>query len=64
MANTTHTSVMAMSIGHSSSAYSLPDVIPSGSEMAADRMIPCHAKKWTFARRSEGSRAFSRRCEE
>jgi hypothetical protein len=32
---------MAMSMGHSSSAYSLEVVYPSGSEMAADRMIAC-----------------------
>jgi hypothetical protein len=39
MANTTQTSVMAMSMGHSSSAYSLLVVMPSGSVSAADTMI-------------------------
>ncbi len=45
MPNTTQTRVMAMSIGHSSSAYSLLVVKPSGSVSAADTMISCQPQK-------------------
>jgi hypothetical protein len=42
IAKTTQTSAMAMSMGHSSSAYSLPCVMPSGSVMAGrhDDQLP------------------------
>jgi hypothetical protein len=37
---------MAMSIGHSSSAYSLLWVMPRGSVTAAATMISCQPQKW------------------
>ena len=37
---------MAMSIGHSSSAYSLLWVIPNGKVKAAETMIACQPQKW------------------
>ena len=64
-ANTTHTTAIAMSIGHSSSAYSLAWVKPSGSVSAAATMISCQPQKWMRAqRRRENIRALSRRCVE
>jgi hypothetical protein len=45
IAKATHTTAIAMSIGHSSSAYSLACVKPSGSVIAADTMIACHPQK-------------------
>ena len=43
--NTTHTTVIAMSIGHSNSAYSFEVVRPRGSVMAAARIISCQPQK-------------------
>ena len=45
-AKTTQTTAIAMSIGHSSSAYSLPCVKPSGRVTAAATMIACQPQKW------------------
>ena len=53
-----------MSMGHSSSAYSLPWVYPRGSETAADTMIPCHTQKWILPSMSDAMRVFRRRCVE
>ena len=50
MANTTQITVIAMSIGQISSAYSFDWVNPSGRVMAAATMIPCHPQKWTLER--------------
>jgi hypothetical protein len=50
-----------MSIGHSSSAYSLAWVKPSGSVSAAATMMSCQPQKWRFESRSENIRALSRR---
>ena len=61
-AKTTQTTVMARSIGHSSSAYSLACVKPSGSVSAAATMIACHPQKWMALSRSENIRALSSRC--
>ena len=44
-AKMTQTSAMAMSIGHSSSAYSFDCVIPRGIVIAAATMISCHPQK-------------------
>ncbi len=64
IAKTTQMSAIAMSIGHSSSAYSLPVVMPSGSVIAAATMIACQPQKWICESRSDAMRAFSRRCVE
>ena len=64
MANTTQISAIAISIGHSSSAYSLPCVKPSGSVMAAATMIACQPQKCTLESTSDASRVFSSRCVE
>ena len=63
-ANTTHTSTTAMSIGHSSSAYSLACVQPSGRVTAAETMMSCQPQKWMALSRSLNIRAFSSRCDE
>jgi hypothetical protein len=60
--NTTQIRVMAMSIGHSSSAYSLLVVIPKGSVMAAATMINCQPQKCSQLSPSLNMRAFSKRC--
>ncbi len=60
-AKTTQMAVMARSIGHSSSAYSLPWVSPSGRVMAAAAMMACQPQKCSEARAFEGRRAFTRR---
>ena len=43
--NTSHTPVISRSIGHSSSAYSLLVVKPSGSVKAAVTMMNCQPQK-------------------
>ena len=45
MPNMTHIIVIAISIGHSSSAYSLLDVSPRGRVIAAETIINCHPQK-------------------
>ena len=45
-AKITQTTAIAMSIGHSSSAYSLACVKPSGSVSAAGTMMSCQPQKW------------------
>jgi hypothetical protein len=61
-AKMTQTTVMAMSMGQISSAYSFDWVIPSGSVMAAATMMPCQPQKCSLDRRSEYIRTFSKRC--
>ena len=61
-ANTTQITVMAMSMGHSSSAYSFDVVIPSGSVTAAATMMACQPQKWTRLMTSENIRALHSRC--
>jgi len=41
----THTTAIAMSIGHSSSAYSLACVMPNGSVSAAETIMACQPQK-------------------
>ena len=57
-ANATQTTAIAMSIGHSSSAYSLEVVKPIGSEMAAATIIACHPQKVKAASFSANSRTW------
>ena len=61
-ANTTQTTVIAMSMGHSSSAYSFDVVTPSGSVIAAETMMACHPQKWTRLIVSLNIRALHSRC--
>jgi hypothetical protein len=63
-AKTTQTTAIAMSIGHSSSAYSLPCVSPSGSVIAAETMIACQPQKWMRLSASLNIRALHSRCVE
>jgi phage portal protein BeeE len=60
----THTMVMAMSMGHSSSAYSLLEVRPSGRVIAALTMMACQPQKLSQLKKSENMRALSRRWSE
>ena len=60
-AKTTQISAIAMSIGHSSSAYSLDWVMPSGSVSAADTMMACQPQKCSRLSPSLHIRALSRR---
>ena len=46
MPKITQITAMAMSIGHSSSAYSLPVVKPASNVTAAATIIDCHPQKW------------------
>ncbi len=64
MANATHTTAMAMSIGHSSSAYSLPLVNPVVRVSAAATMISCQPQKLNQDRKSLNIRALHSRCVE
>jgi hypothetical protein len=61
-AKTSQITAMAMSIGHSSSAYSRLWVIPSGRVIAAETMMSCQPQKWIFPSRSECIRVLSSRC--
>ncbi len=61
-AKITQTSAIRMSIGHSSSAYSLPEVTPASSVTAASTMISCQPQKWSRPSVSFQSRVLSRRC--
>jgi hypothetical protein len=63
-AKTSQITVMAIAIGHSSSAYSFDIVNPSGSVIAADTMIACHPQKWIRLMRSLYMRTLQRRCVE
>ncbi len=60
-AKITHTTAMAMSIGHSSSAYSLETVCPKGRVSAAATMMSCQPQKWMLLSRSLNIRALSSR---
>ncbi|MNC92116.1 hypothetical protein D3C83_84860 [compost metagenome] len=53
---------MRMSIGHSSSAYSLEEVMPIGSVIAADTITTCQPQNVNAASRSQKSRACAVRC--
>src|SRR5450755_597769 len=58
----THTTVIRMSIGHSSSAYSLPLVNPSGRVIAASTMTACQPQNTNAASPSENRRTWQVRC--
>jgi hypothetical protein len=60
----THTTAMAMSIGHSNSAYSLLVVNPRGSVMAADTMMAFQPQKLNQLNTSLNMRALHSRCSE
>jgi hypothetical protein len=57
----TQTTAIARSMGHSSSAYSLPCVIPKGRVSAALTMMSCQPQKWRLLSRSLNIRALQRR---
>ena len=57
-AQATQTTAIRMSIGHSSSAYSLPVVMPSGSVMAASTMTSCQPQKVNIASRARTARVW------
>src|SRR5690606_32982058 len=59
-----HTKANRMSIGHSSSAYSLVEVYPRGNVMAADKITSCHPQKLNLLKKSLAIRALSKRCKE
>ena len=61
-AKTSQITAIAMSMGHSSSAYSLPWVMPSGRVMAAATMIACHPQKWMLLSTFEYIGVFRSRC--
>jgi hypothetical protein len=63
-AKMTQTTAIAMSMGHSSSAYSLACVKPNGRVSAAATMMACHPQKCSLLSPSENIRALSRRCVE
>ena len=58
----THTIVIRMSIGHSSSAYSLLVVMPSGSVIAASTITAFQPQNVKAASLSAKSRAWHVRC--
>ena len=58
----THTTAISRSIGHSSSAYSLLGVMPSGSVIAASTMTACQPQNVNAASLSENSRTWQVRC--
>ena len=62
--NTTHIKVMAISIGHSNSAYSLAVEIPNGNVMAAATIINCQPQKCILLSTSLNIRVFNKRCNE
>ncbi len=64
MVKITQTTAIAMSIGHSNSAYSLLVVKPSGSVMAAARIIPFQPQKFSQLNLSLNMRALQSRCSE
>ncbi len=59
-----HTSAIAMSMGHSSSAYSLLVVNPNGKVSAADTMMSCQPQKCSVLSRSLNMRALQSRWRE
>ena len=53
---------MRTSIGHSSSAYSLPWVMPSGRVTAASTITACQPQKVNAASRRQNRRTWQVRC--
>jgi hypothetical protein len=64
MQKITQTTAMAMSIGHSSSAYSLLEVKPSGSVIAAETIMAYQPQKFNQLNASLNVRALHSRCKE
>jgi len=62
IAYATQTRVIRTSMGHSSSAYSLLEVNPSGRVMAASRMIACQPQKVNGTSGPPNSRTWQVRC--
>ena len=60
----TQTKAIAISIGHSNSAYSFELVYPSGSVIAAATIINCHPQKLKLLKKSLAIRVFNNRCNE
>ena len=58
----TQTSVIRMSIGHSSSAYSFDELKPSGNVIAASTITAFQPQNVKAASPSENSRAWQVRC--
>jgi len=54
--------VISRSIGHSSSAYSLPEVMPSGSVIAASTITVCQPQNVNAASLGANSLAWQVRC--
>ena len=61
---TTQTTAMAMSIGHSSSAYSLLVVMPERQRDGGATMMACQPQKWNQLSISLNMRALHSRCSE
>ncbi len=55
---------MAISMGHSNSAYSFDVVYPKGNVIAAATMIACHPQKLKLLRKSLAILVFNNRCKE
>ena len=62
--NTTQIKAMAISIGHSNSAYSFEVLYPKGKEMAAATIINCQPQKFKLLKKSLNILAFNKRCSE
>ena len=58
----THTTAMAMSNGHSSSAYSLPAFQPASSDAPPASTPSCHATAQNHASRGANNRTWQVRC--
>ena len=58
----TQTTAIRCRWSHSSSAYSLPVVMPSGSVMTAAAMMSCQPQKWTLAAQVANSADLAQRC--
>jgi hypothetical protein len=58
----TQTTAISRSIGHSSSAYSLPLVMPAGSVIAASTMTACQPQNVKFASFGRNSGTWQVRC--
>ncbi|MCY1417799.1 hypothetical protein D9M71_333410 [compost metagenome] len=56
--------VIRMSIGHSSSAYSLEEVKPSGRVIAASRITSCQPQNTKLASGPPNRRVWQVRCTE
>ena len=62
--NTTHKPAIRISIHHSNSAYSFPEVIPKGKVATAHTIINCHPQKLILLSLSLHILVFNKRCKE